>query len=210
MADLGESFIKKDYPDFSCIHACQTNFTMLGKCCLMVCWTVGYAVFCREEISEHQVKWKAQHTFVCKMVASANTGVLEACVCRVSVRKVGSPITRYMYFLFVGPMNNQQWKSGCRSWREASPFRSWASPTSTWLSLLEEAVNSGATCWRDMTLRSARTTLCSRSTYTWPCCLETHASRRRCFPLIIAHSSLMSLLHAWFDNIAGPDPARPS
>ncbi|ELU13002.1 hypothetical protein CAPTEDRAFT_114552 [Capitella teleta] len=41
----------------------------------------------REEISEHQVKWKAQHSFLCKMVASANTGVLEACVCRVSVRK---------------------------------------------------------------------------------------------------------------------------
>ena len=45
--------------------------------------------YCREEVFDHQVKWHCKRKFVCKMIANANTGVLEPCVCRVSVRKVG-------------------------------------------------------------------------------------------------------------------------
>lgn len=43
----------------------------------------------REEVSDHKVKWLCKTNFVVKMVANANTGVLEPCMCRVSVRKVG-------------------------------------------------------------------------------------------------------------------------
>ena len=38
--------------------------------------------------------WKKKLSFVCKMSANAGTGVLDPCVCRVSVRKV---IIDYIY-----------------------------------------------------------------------------------------------------------------
>ncbi|CAH1786845.1 unnamed protein product [Owenia fusiformis] len=41
----------------------------------------------REELSNHCVKWRSKFSFVCKMNAPQNTGVLESCYCRVSVRK---------------------------------------------------------------------------------------------------------------------------
>ena len=43
---------------------------------------------CREEVQDHRVKWSAKFQFSCKMTASATSGVLEACMVRVSVRKV--------------------------------------------------------------------------------------------------------------------------
>lgn len=41
----------------------------------------------RKEVYNNCVKWNHKFTFVCKMSASAATGILEPCVCRVSVRK---------------------------------------------------------------------------------------------------------------------------
>ncbi|CAK1599268.1 unnamed protein product [Parnassius mnemosyne] len=41
----------------------------------------------REEVRNHAVRWNAQFSFVCKMCANANTGVLEPALLRVSVRK---------------------------------------------------------------------------------------------------------------------------
>lgn len=41
----------------------------------------------REEVRNNSVGWKAHFNFPCKMTASANTGVLDPCVCRISVRK---------------------------------------------------------------------------------------------------------------------------
>ncbi|KAG5834949.1 hypothetical protein ANANG_G00266960 [Anguilla anguilla] len=41
----------------------------------------------REEVQENCVRWKKRFSFVCKMSASSATGVLDPCVCRVSVRK---------------------------------------------------------------------------------------------------------------------------
>ncbi|XP_048005990.1 protein FAM102A isoform X2 [Leguminivora glycinivorella] len=41
----------------------------------------------REEVRNHAVRWNAQFSFVCKMCANANTGVLEPALMRVSVRK---------------------------------------------------------------------------------------------------------------------------
>uniref|UniRef100_A0A0A9XWC6 Protein FAM102A n=1 Tax=Lygus hesperus TaxID=30085 RepID=A0A0A9XWC6_LYGHE len=41
----------------------------------------------REEVQDHKVKWGAKFEFVCKMSASASTGVLDPCMLRVSVRK---------------------------------------------------------------------------------------------------------------------------
>lgn len=47
-----------------------------------------YVLFCcREEVRNHAVRWNAQFSFVCKMCANANTGVLEPALMRVSVRK---------------------------------------------------------------------------------------------------------------------------
>lgn len=39
------------------------------------------------EVMDHCVKWNAKFTFSCKMSASANTGILDPCVCRISIRK---------------------------------------------------------------------------------------------------------------------------
>ncbi|CAH2227090.1 jg3085 [Pararge aegeria aegeria] len=41
----------------------------------------------REEVRKHAVRWNAEFSFVCKMCANANTGVLERALMRVSVRK---------------------------------------------------------------------------------------------------------------------------
>uniref|UniRef100_A0A8C5HX19 C2 NT-type domain-containing protein n=1 Tax=Gouania willdenowi TaxID=441366 RepID=A0A8C5HX19_GOUWI len=42
----------------------------------------------REEVQQNCVRWKKKFSFVCKMSANAVTGVLDPCICRVSVRKV--------------------------------------------------------------------------------------------------------------------------
>ncbi|KAJ8286437.1 hypothetical protein GJAV_G00039250 [Gymnothorax javanicus] len=41
----------------------------------------------REEVQVNCVSWKKKFSFVCKMSASPITGVLDPCICRVSVRK---------------------------------------------------------------------------------------------------------------------------
>lgn len=42
----------------------------------------------REPVQANCVRWRKQFSFPCKMSANAGTGVLDPCVCRVSVRKV--------------------------------------------------------------------------------------------------------------------------
>uniref|UniRef100_A0A671Y9E1 Estrogen-induced osteoclastogenesis regulator 1b n=1 Tax=Sparus aurata TaxID=8175 RepID=A0A671Y9E1_SPAAU len=41
----------------------------------------------REEVQQNCVRWRKKFSFVCKMSANAITGVLDPCLCRVSVRK---------------------------------------------------------------------------------------------------------------------------
>ncbi|XP_035463297.1 protein FAM102A-like isoform X1 [Scophthalmus maximus] len=41
----------------------------------------------REEVQQNCVRWRKKFSFVCKISASPVTGVLDPCVCRVSVRK---------------------------------------------------------------------------------------------------------------------------
>uniref|UniRef100_A0A668AQY8 Estrogen-induced osteoclastogenesis regulator 1b n=1 Tax=Myripristis murdjan TaxID=586833 RepID=A0A668AQY8_9TELE len=41
----------------------------------------------REEVQQNCVRWRKKFSFVCKMSASSITGVLDPCICRVSVRK---------------------------------------------------------------------------------------------------------------------------
>ncbi|XP_053380833.1 protein FAM102A-like isoform X2 [Mercenaria mercenaria] len=41
----------------------------------------------RKEVYNHCVKWSSKFSFDCKMTSSANTGILDPCVCRVSVRR---------------------------------------------------------------------------------------------------------------------------
>ncbi|XP_062269033.1 protein FAM102A [Platichthys flesus] len=41
----------------------------------------------REEVQQNCVRWRKKFSFVCKMSASPASGVLDPCVCRVSVRK---------------------------------------------------------------------------------------------------------------------------
>ncbi|XP_047657272.1 protein FAM102B isoform X4 [Tachysurus fulvidraco] len=41
----------------------------------------------RETVQANCVRWRASFSFLCKMSASAGTGVLDPCICRVSVRK---------------------------------------------------------------------------------------------------------------------------
>ncbi|KAI3361622.1 hypothetical protein L3Q82_001936 [Scortum barcoo] len=42
----------------------------------------------REEVQQNCVRWRKKFSFVCKMSANPVTGVLDPCICRVSVRKV--------------------------------------------------------------------------------------------------------------------------
>ncbi|KAL0965152.1 hypothetical protein UPYG_G00277450 [Umbra pygmaea] len=41
----------------------------------------------REEVQQNCVRWRKKFSFICKMSASSTTGVLDPCICRVSVRK---------------------------------------------------------------------------------------------------------------------------
>ncbi|KAI0218392.1 C2 NT-type domain-containing protein [Lamellibrachia satsuma] len=41
----------------------------------------------REEVCHHQVRWQQKYQFTCKMTASITSGVLDPCICRVSIRK---------------------------------------------------------------------------------------------------------------------------
>uniref|UniRef100_A0A3B5A4X6 Family with sequence similarity 102 member A n=1 Tax=Stegastes partitus TaxID=144197 RepID=A0A3B5A4X6_9TELE len=41
----------------------------------------------REEVQQNCVRWRKKFSFVCKMCANPITGVLDPCICRVSVRK---------------------------------------------------------------------------------------------------------------------------
>jgi len=41
----------------------------------------------REEVSNHAVKYDQKFSFPCKMAANYNTGILDSCKCRVSIRK---------------------------------------------------------------------------------------------------------------------------
>uniref|UniRef100_A0A3Q0RSI4 Estrogen-induced osteoclastogenesis regulator 1b n=1 Tax=Amphilophus citrinellus TaxID=61819 RepID=A0A3Q0RSI4_AMPCI len=41
----------------------------------------------REEVQQNCVRWRKKFSFVCKMSANAISGVLDPCICRVSVRK---------------------------------------------------------------------------------------------------------------------------
>ena len=47
------------------------------------------ATSAREEVTDHCVKWNSRFDFECKMSANASNGVLNSCLLRVSVRKVG-------------------------------------------------------------------------------------------------------------------------
>ncbi|KPI95319.1 Protein FAM102A [Papilio xuthus] len=49
--------------------------------------TSVHSLIKKEEVCNHSVRWNAQFSFVCKMCANANTGVLEPALLRVSVRK---------------------------------------------------------------------------------------------------------------------------
>lgn len=41
----------------------------------------------REEVNNHSVIWKSRFNFQCKITANANTGYLDPCMCRISVRR---------------------------------------------------------------------------------------------------------------------------
>ena len=42
----------------------------------------------REEVRNHSVSWQSEYEFSCKISANEDTGILENCCCRVSIRKV--------------------------------------------------------------------------------------------------------------------------
>nr|XP_006119905.1 protein FAM102B isoform X2 [Pelodiscus sinensis] len=55
-------------------------FVIIALCSLPV-------PFCREVVQANSVHWKKKFLFMCKMSASVTTGILDPCICRVSVRK---------------------------------------------------------------------------------------------------------------------------
>ena len=42
----------------------------------------------RKSVADHSARWGSIFDIPCKMIASSATGILETCLCRVSVRKV--------------------------------------------------------------------------------------------------------------------------
>lgn len=59
-------------------------------CLTVKMWFEAGLLVCssREPVHANCVRWRKRFSFPCKMSASAGTGVLDPCVCRVSVRKV--------------------------------------------------------------------------------------------------------------------------
>lgn len=67
----------------------------------------------REPVQANCVRWKKRFSFPCKMSANAGTGVLDPCVCRVSVRKV-----KYYDLAFFPPLSshpNRSWQIAAHS-----------------------------------------------------------------------------------------------
>lgn len=64
----------------------------------------------REEVQENCVRWKKKFTFVCKMSANPATGLLDPCICRVSVRKVSIQLC---FWQVVPPVVYWQLITGC-------------------------------------------------------------------------------------------------
>lgn len=54
------------------------------------CNYIKFIYICREEVNNHSVLWKSKFNFQCKITANANTGYLDPCMCRISVRRVGN------------------------------------------------------------------------------------------------------------------------
>lgn len=53
---------------------------------------------CREVVQANCVRWKKKFFFMCKISASATTGILDTCTCRVSVRKVSRGLPPPLHF----------------------------------------------------------------------------------------------------------------
>lgn len=69
------------------------SWSVLLQCVVLrVCATNTQHVLstCREVVQANCVRWKKKFFFMCKISASATTGILDTCTCRVSVRKVSS------------------------------------------------------------------------------------------------------------------------
>ncbi|NXI01916.1 F102B protein, partial [Pachycephala philippinensis] len=67
------------------------NGILFCKCMVLnICATNTEHVLspCREVVQANCVRWKKKFFFMCKISASATTGILDTCTCRVSVRKV--------------------------------------------------------------------------------------------------------------------------
>ena len=54
------------------------------------------SVLCSIEVLNHKVQWRNHFQFICKILASANSGILEPCICRVSIRKVNTDKSQSM------------------------------------------------------------------------------------------------------------------
>ncbi len=65
----------------------------------------------RVEVQKHSVDWHTRFQFSCRIASDATTGVLDKCLCRVSVRKVSESTTRC---------------DSCRNARAGRATRNWA------------------------------------------------------------------------------------
>ncbi len=62
-------------------------------------FNIGF--FYREEIVDHRVCWNSHFEFECKLTATLSTGTLDACTCRVSVRRVRNKNKNEKYIFFL-------------------------------------------------------------------------------------------------------------
>lgn len=76
-----------DLADLGLISALSVFSMPVCFCfCMKKCFYMYFSH--REPVQANSVHWRKRFSFMCKMSANAGTGVLDPCVCRVSVRKV--------------------------------------------------------------------------------------------------------------------------
>lgn len=80
--------------EVTAVRTAEPVFVLELFCCILWSWLYMWLILNimlsihREVVQANCVRWKKKFLFICKI--SATTGILDPCICRVSVRKVSS------------------------------------------------------------------------------------------------------------------------
>lgn len=54
----------------------------------------------RVEVHSHSANWNSHFNFSCRITVDPSTGVLEKCMCRISLRKVDTSLNIFSFFAY--------------------------------------------------------------------------------------------------------------